>query len=363
MGPSIKLRKRILKNGKSNFYLDIYYRKGVRKRETLEGLFLFTKPKTAFEKNHNKINQIKAQEIANNKNIDLINGFGYKVFKKISFLQFYIDLMQERNGSNFDNWTSCLKHLEKFIPQSTTLDQIDDQVVKGFKNYLLKNAKTKSHKNLSTNSCISYFNKFRATINEAFQRGLIKENPLRGVKSIKKEDTERIFLTTTELKQLNRTECTNAILKKAFLFSCYTGLRFSDIYQAKWENIQKKNGRTYLIFRQQKTKSQEYYPLNETAVTILKSANSENSGKIFRGLKYSGHNNHLLKHWVLLAGIQKHVTFHSARHTFATLMLEKTKNIFMVSKLLGHSEIKTTMVYAKIVDDQKEQAVDLLDDL
>lgn len=362
MGPTVTIRYRKVKKGQTqNIYLDIYLKRGIRRRETLEGLYLYPKPKSYFEKDHNKMTKLRAEEIRISRLSDLSKGVSPKARKRVFLEEFFTELMNERKGTNFGNWDSCLKHLKVYFHSGTTIDQIDHKDIQGFKNFLMEDARTKSDQRLQNNSCISYFNKFRACINEAFNRGLITENPLRGVKSIKPQDTERQYLTQSELKLLESSDCINPIIKKAFLFSCYTGLRFSDINRLKWEDLHANNGKYEIHFRQQKTKAIEYHPLNKNAFEIISSLPQSEAGKVFRSLRYSGHNNNLLREWIYKAGIKKHITFHSGRHTFATLILSKTNNIYLVSKLLGHSEIKTTAIYAKIVNDQKRHAVELLD--
>ena len=176
------------------------------------------------------------------------------------------------------------------------------------------------------------------------------------IESIKQADTKRTFLSLSELNQLVKADCPNPILKQASLFSALTGLRFSDIEKLKWsEVIHNKDSGYSLEFQQQKTKSNEYLPISEQAYSLLGEP-KEPQQKVFEGLKYSAHQNSLLLKWVISAGIQKHLTFHSFRHTYATLQLEADTNLYTVSKMLGHKDIKTTQIYAKVVDQSKRQA-------
>lgn len=106
---------------------------------------------------------------------------------------------------------------------------------------------------------------------------------------------------------------------------------------------------------QQKTKGQEVLPIPEQAYNLL----GERKGpkdKVFEGLVYSAHMNLHLTKWVMKAGIQKEITFHCFRHTYATLQISLGTDIYTVSKMLGHRELKTTQVYAKIVDKLKQEA-------
>lgn len=106
---------------------------------------------------------------------------------------------------------------------------------------------------------------------------------------------------------------------------------------------------------QKKTKGQEVLPISEQAFYLL-GERGEPKEKVFEGLVYSAHMNLQLSKWIMKAGIQKEITFHCFRHTYATLQLSLGTDIYTVSKMLGHRELKTTQVYAKIVDKQKQEA-------
>ena len=146
-------------------------------------------------------------------------------------------------------------------------------------------------------------------------------------------------------------------MKDSFLFSCLTGLRFSDIKSLKWENITYDSKNGYIIkFTQQKTKNTEYLPVSEQSIKIL-GERKKDDDLVFKDLIYSAYHNKMLHKWVEDAEIDKHITFHSARHTFATLQLTMNTDIYTVSKLLGHRHLKTTEIYAKVIDKKKISAV------
>ena len=151
-------------------------------------------------------------------------------------------------------------------------------------------------------------------------------------------------------------ECELPELKKAFLFSALTGLRWSDIAKLKWSEIQHSNEYGYYIrFRQKKTKGAETQPISEQAVNLL-GERKEPEDKIFDALNYSAWSNLKLQQWIYRAGIHKDITFHCARHTYATLQLTLGTDIYTVSKMLGHKELRTTQIYAKIIDEKKHEA-------
>jgi integrase len=157
-------------------------------------------------------------------------------------------------------------------------------------------------------------------------------------------------------------ECKYPVMKNAFLFSCLTGLRWSDIQKLKWSEVQKQGDGWRVTFRQQKTRGQEYLDISYQARNYLGQQGNPDE-RVFVGLKYSGWHNIELQRWIMRAGITKNITFHCGRHTFAVLQLELNTDIYTVSKLLGHKELKTTQVYAKIMDLKKREAMNKMPDI
>ena len=370
----VKLREKVLANGNISLYLDIY-RNGKREYEFLK-LYLI-KERTAQDRKQNEQTLLTAQAIRSKRQIEIQNGeYGFtKQFKQdIPFLQYYRKMCEERHqnpdsNGNWGNWHSCLKYLEVYCDEKTTFKDIDADWIEGFKEYLntvekntykrTKNRNSELFQGLSQNSKVSYFNKLRACINQAFEERIIPVNPLRGVQGFKQEETERMYLTMDEVEKLAETPCNFPYLKNAFLFSCLTGLRKSDIEKLTWGDVFKEGDRTRIIFRQKKTKGQEYLTINAKAEEYL-GTRGNNNEKVFSGFKYGSWVLLELKRWVLSAGITKNITFHCARHTFAVSLLSKNVDIYTVSKLLGHRELATTQIYAKVMDQKKEEAVDLL---
>ncbi|MCA2464918.1 MULTISPECIES: site-specific integrase, partial [Vibrio] len=231
----------------------------------------------------------------------------------------------------------------------------------GFKYYLTNEAKTKSDEPLSRNTQSSYFNKVRAAINEAHREGIIRDNPLSQVTSIKAKTTKRVYLTLDEVNALAHTECRYPVLKRAFLFSCATGMRWCDIHRLTWSEIETFNNHKRIIFDQVKlshgdAKSLQYLDIPKSAESLLGSPKASHE-RVFKGLKYSSYINVELLRWALAAGISKHVTFHAGRHTFAVIQLSRGIDIYAVSKLLGHSELKTTEIYADIIEQRRMEAM------
>lgn len=153
--------------------------------------------------------------------------------------------------------------------------------------------------------------------------------------------------------------CKYPALKNAFMFSCLTGIRKSDIEKMRWREVQQHGEFTRIIFKQKKTGGQEYLDINSQAAAYM-GQRGEADDRVFSGFKYSSYMIAELRMWAARAGITKDITFHSGRHTFAVMMLDLGAEIYTVSKLLGHKEIHTTQIYAKILDKKKQEAVAMI---
>jgi integrase len=354
----VTLRQRD-KNGKISLYLD-YYHKSKRKYEYLK-LYLVGKPKSAEEKAFNKKTLQLAESIRAKRQLEIQNGYyGFNDTERInsSFLVYFKVLAEKRRDSdgNYGNWLSSYKHLQRWTKSDVRFADINNEWLEDLKHYLVHEAKTKDKRNLSRNSCSSYFNKVRAALKQAVKDGIIIRNPAEDVGGIKEAETQREFLTLEELKKVVDTHCAIDVIKNAFIFSALTGLRFSDVQKLTWSEIQHsaENG-YYIRFKQKKTEGQETLPFSDDALKFM-GERKESDQLVFKDLTYSDSNNSRLREWMIRAGIEKHITFHSARHTYATLQLTLGTDIYTVSKLLGHKSLKTTEVYAKIIDQKKMEA-------
>lgn len=372
----VKLREKDLANGNKSLYLDIY-RDGKRVREFLK-LYL-NKATTPLEKEQNRQTLAVAQSVRAKRQIEIQNGeYGFtSQFKsETPFLEYYRKMCEDRHGNpesrgNWGNWYSCLQHLQRYCDEKTTFKDITPDWIEGFKHFLdkvekdaykRKNNALAEGKPLSQNSKVSYFNKLRACINQAFDDRIIPINPLRGIEGFKQDETERVYLTIDEIKKLVPVDCRYPVLKRAFLFCCLTGLRKSDIEKLTWGDVHKFGEFTRVTFKQKKTGGQEYLDINKQAEEYL-GERGDNNDRVFSGFHYSAQLLLELKRWCLLAGITKEVTFHSSRHTFAVMMITIGADIYTVSKLLGHKEISTTQIYAKVIDKKKQDAINLIPEL
>ena len=372
----IKLRKRKIKDGRSSLYLDIYL-KGERRYEYLH-LYLIPENNRQ-DKDTNKKTMALAEAVKAKRVVEFQNGrFGFESktpASQIKFFDYYQSMCEKRKGEesrgNWGNWFSCYKHLKIYEKNhNITFDKITPQWVEGFKDYLDRKAvcwgsnyvKCKQDKNLSQNSKVSYFAKLKSCLQQAFIDGVIERNPSVGIENISAEDAERMYLTIQEVKKLVNTPCINEAVKTAFLFSCLTGLRRSDISRLTWGDVHQQGEYTRIIFKQKKTKGQEYLDLSPQAAKLM-GERDKSTDFVFKDFLTPSSTNHILQLWVAKAGIDKDITFHCGRHTFAVMMLDLGTDIYTVSKLLGHREIGTTQIYAKVLDKNKQAAVANIPDI
>lgn len=364
---SVKLREKKLVDGRVSLYLDFYPpiiipETGKETRREFLKIYLFDKPENNHQKEHNRICRVKAESICSERSLQFINrsfDFTDRLATKKDFLAYFEDKVKRRTSSkgNHDNWYGSFKYLKLYTNGNCKFADVDEKFCEGFKEFLKTVKSLKSETvGLAQNSQYSYYNKFRAAIKEAFEERLFSVNPGLRVKGIPQGETQREYLTIEELKMLFNTDCDLPILKRASIFSALTGLRWSDMIKLTWKEVQHSEQDGYFIrFTQQKTQSVETLPIPEQAFEQLGDRGDLND-RIFRGLKYSAYTNVQLARWVMNAGITKKITFHCFRHTYATLQLTMGTDIYTVSKLLGHRHLKTTEVYAKVIDKRKIDA-------
>lgn len=373
---SITLRQRALPSGRISLYLDIVCN-GRRKTESLK---LFLEPeRSRVDKQKNRETMKLAEAILSQRIVDSQNHeFGFKsdYSEDMKFYDYYVSITEQRRGDdshgNWGNWRSCLKHLEKYDAKlkERSFADITPEWIRGFREYLDKEAcawgcdyrdRYKDHK-LASNSKLSYFNKLKACLAQAMEERIIKFNPMCGIEGFKEKEGTRMYLTIDEVRKLAQTECEYKSIKRAFLFSCLTGLRRSDVARLKWEDIHKQDDYTRIIFTQKKTGGLEYLDITAQAAELL-GERGKSSDYVFEDIHSPSTTNGAIKRWVLRAGIKKEITFHCARHTFAVMMLDLGTDIYTVSKLLGHRDLSTTQRYAKVLDKNKQAAVSKIPDI
>ena len=360
---NVKLRKR-LRGKKIVLYLEIS-QSGEKKIEYLKQYLIPTPDKgvlTRDQRYFNKEMETMANAHRDEVALDFHRGrLKFADFKKgkVDFIRYYSILTERRrrtSSGNYGNWESGRKHLEFFCPNGIPINEITKEWLENFKHFLNTKAKTKSNELLSQNTRCSYYQKVIAALKEAVKERIITENPSDMVKTIQPGEPQREYLTREELRKLNETECSIPVLKQAFLFSCLTGLRWSDVQKLTWTEIKHSEEiGNYLVFKQQKTGSSENLPIPENAMKFT-GERGLLEDRVFIGLKYSAWNNLKLQQWVMKASICKVITFHCARHTNAFLLLDSNIDIYTVSKMLGHRHLKTTEIYSHISDKRKQDA-------
>lgn len=365
----VTLRTKSIVGKKLRLFLDFYPPiihpdTGKPTRREFLKLFLYEKPINANQREHNKEIKLLAEKICAKRMLELGQGeYGFLQPDKrnFSFLEYYLLLAEKHKGrtGTYDTWLSSYNYLERFSNGNCRIGDITEKFGADYRQYLLTTPSLKSYKvSLSQNAALSYFNKFKAALKQAFKDHLLREDINARIEGIKQKDTQREFLTAEELRLLAKTDCQYPQLKSAALFSALTGLRWSDIEKLKWEEIQYSQSSGYFIrYIQKKTQAAETLPISKDAVELLgPRGNPEN--QIFKDLHYSSQFAVILGRWAVKAGINKKITFHSFRHTFATLQLSHGTDIYTVSKMLGHKNLKTTQTYVKIIDENKRKAAD-----
>ena len=163
-----------------------------------------------------------------------------------------------------------------------------------------------------------------------------------------------MYLTIDEVKKLAETECEYPKIKRAFLFSCLTGLRRSDILKMTWAEVQEQSGFTRIIFRQKKTGGQEYLDITPQAAELMGERGKPNE-PVFTDIHSPSCTNEAIKRWVLRAGIKKEITFQHNRHSYAVIQISLGTDIYTVSKMLTHKNVTTTQIYADLVNSKKRE--------
>lgn len=343
----IKIRIRPLASGGYSIYLAISINRKW-KYEFLKHMRIFGIPEH-LEEDKNTIKLAGA--IRDKRELELIQDGEVQLYSwkaKMDFLDYFGKITSTK--AHPCNWNNTSNMLKAFTDGGLTFGQIDYGFCRRFVDYMLSK--------VSPNTAHVYYGTFKAAINQAVKEGILPNNPGDSIK-IKREQLETNYLTLEELKILKNAPCNHPVIKTAFLFSCFTGLRYSDIVTLEWKDLE--GGA--LIKRQQKTKTFVRLKLVVTALEILEEqkliAAEYPHDRIFE-LPVNHYTNEMLRLWITMSGIKKKITFHCARHTFATMCLNHGIDIYTVSKLLGHHDVANTQRYAKLTDQKRDQEIDKL---
>lgn len=344
----VRLRAKKLADGSQSLYLDIYD----GGRRSYEFLRLYLAPETNRQaKEKNKTTMAMAEQVRAQREYDLLRGRLGVTDRKAELFAYFDQQMGKRHGKNADTWLACRKWMAKHEPNAhIRLADITSAWCEGFIALLMDN--------LSEGTAWTYTARLAACFNAAVREGVIARSPLAGVQRPRANHRERSFLTLEEMKKIAVVKCTTAPLerfRRAFLFACFTGLRFCDVAAITWEMVSTYQGRTRITFTQRKTKERQYLDLNDQAVAMM---GAPATGRIFPLCTTPNSRKTLMAHLLQVTGITRHLTFHCARHTFAVTLLASGIDLYTVSKLLGHTNIATTQIYAKVIDASKRAAVD-----
>jgi integrase len=366
----IKLRYKPLSSGNYSLYLDIYSSdsNGHKKRQ-----YEFLDLKVS--KDYSKVKNIAmddrgtmtlAEEIRAKRELELVGTIrGVKPRQRASHKSFLAYLDDYYYKFHDVGLRTVISHLKNFTDgQDVLFTEVTPEWLDEFKSYLLLK--------VSNNACINYMSALRARLNDAFREDLITRNPFDKFELASRHETQRTTLDIEEVKTLVGTPFeSHPHLRLAFLFSCFTGLRISDLRELCWEDIQEElteneEKEYYMQIRPVKTQKVTgkllKVPLTDSACKLLDELRKEKnlSGLVFDRLPSERNARNLIKLWAAKAGMKKNIHFHTGRHTFATICLTCGMDIYTVSKLLGHTDVATTEIYAKIIDEKKRREIQKL---
>lgn len=361
----VKMRLRTIVNNRKSIILD--YSPSLKnpstgklhRFETLK-LYIYDDPADQWERQHNKETMVLARSVCAQRQLDIQNrrfGFLSDAVRDSSFIDFFKAEARKKQQSLSDDWGMGLRYFIAFVGCDLKFPELTDYLCEDFKIYLLSGPSiSRAGRPIKRNTAVSYYAKFRHVLRIAYKRGIIPHDLHSIVKPISPKDTHRERLTLEEFQHLADTFAESDLMKRAALFSGLTGLRFSDVSTLRWSELRGTLGKYELQYSQEKTEAVELMPISDQAVYFMGDQNPDDT-LVFPGLRYSRLKT-FFTHWLAAAGIKKNITFHSFRHTFATLQLELGTDIYTVSKMLGHKAFKNTEIYAKIVDKTKRNAAD-----
>lgn len=389
----VRIRHKELANGDKSIYLDLY-KDGKRAYEFLKdengkSLRLLVETgtpdevKSIKERNYKILLQAESLRVAREKEIvELgkvetgVTKLGKMLLK--DWMDNYMKLAETSTTNSKQRRASAVVfHLKEWLGakfNSIQMNYIDTDFCREFLKHLHaysregKGANSDKVYRMSHNNCFYVFLGFRSCLDKAVKEGVISKNPTDPMKDDgelpRQMQVQKAFLTADEVKALMQTECKNKLIKQAFLFSCFCGLRISDIIKLEWKDIKKDGQDLRLQVTMQKTRQPLYMKLNRQAISWMpERGNAMLTDKVFIGLPTNSYIGRILRAWSKAAGITKDFTFHAARHTFATLSLNSGTDIYTVSKLMGHTSLETTQIYAELLNQSKDAAVDRLSEI
>lgn len=367
----IKLVKKQISDGRYSLYISTCI-DGKRKKEAL-GIIL----ENGRDKATKALNKIKLS-IAHSLQIQKELDFLITKIPNYSLTPVFQEHTEHREIKKEDR-----NLFEIFSEYIDTYDKADIRILKASYNHLLEYSQTDIlplsginkrfcsgfldylYKKFRGNTPSLYFKKFKNLLCQCHEEGYIEKNPAINIHPIQRYAVTKEILTASEIEKLALTPCSNPQIKRAFLFSCHSGLRWCDIKQLKYENID--FSRNLLRITQQKVSNHSgsavlFLNLNNSAMRIIGSEPSDGQKLIFT-LPSHARALRIIKEWTQKAGIRKHISFHCARHTFITMLIDNGAGIKTAASLAGHSSTRHTEKYIHIIDYKKQEAVDNLPNL
>ena len=354
----VTLRSKPLASGSMSLYLD-YVVDGIRYKDYLK--MYIVPERTKLDRRQNEETMKIAQAAKAKKILEIESGsvrIKRNESKDIPLYDYILQQSDEYRSRGSHAYARTLTKIAEWVRKyrKVSIRSVDKEYLMGFVAFLRDGG-------IAQSTAHMYFANLNTVFNRAYRAGIIVENPISRMELTERPqrpDTERPYLTLEEVQKLMATECNNQNVRDAFLFACFTGLRLSDIEAIQWKNIRPTtDGGWQVEAKQLKTQRIVYIPLSENAMAQLPERAGQDD-RIFRGLPSRSEIGRHLRNWIKKAGIKKKITFHCSRHTNATLLLSFGADIYTVSALLGHTDISTTQIYAKVVDEQKRKAVSMI---
>jgi integrase len=290
--------------------------------------------------------------------------------RKADFVQYATNFI---NKKPHDTFRSALIHYLEFQTVPISFEKINKKYAIDFKKYLQKKINPRTNEPLSSRSVAIYYFRIAAAWRNAISENIVTEDVflLRDKNKMRvTASKKRIFLEIDEVRKLNDLLvnggliATDKAILRLFIFACFTGLRYSDCIALKWNDIKTTANSVIISIKIKKTKDFFEIPLHDNAKQIIDDIKGGGTPKkesvIFDFVPSRQDIGRKLKAFAETVGIDKNVHFHAARHTFATMCLSNGITLEQVQKMLGHTDIKSTQIYADMTNDSKIIAINAL---
>ena len=361
---TVKLRMRDRRNGTKSLFLDFW--PGYRDPETMElirrrslGMYIYAVPANKQLKLYNDKILAKAEAIRCKVYIDVLDE-KYDFFNRDRLKEDFLGYFRNMVNRNYVKCDAAYKHFEKFSKGKCTFEMLDVLYCNKYMEYLLdtKVSSRGGHvikKSISRNTASAYWNVFKQVLTKAYRERRLTDDLASLLENISCTTPVKQSLTLEEVRRMYATECSIPVVRKAALFSCLTGLRISDIKALRWGDIIRDGDSAKLVIAQKKTQALNAVPICSKAMEWL--PEQGNDMKVFH-LPANANVDAAIKRIAKKVGLKKTISFHTSRHTFGTLVQAATGDIETTKKLMGHKSLKSTVVYADVLTEEKVKAID-----